>query len=401
MHRLAGSFFDWSTLPASAPGPHSLWEFLLTTILSDGATKLAGAMMYTAFGSILSQVILRSGLVSQLISFAAEYAGESKYLLAGIMVLVVAFCFTSVTGLGAVIMIGSLVMPILVGAGISSSFAVCLMLMAIAWGGIFNPAVFGFYVDTLHISPDDMRSFVIAYGTMFGIATMAFFFVQGWRERHSFNWSAPAPAPAAPGKRLPFYAFITPILPIVLILLKMPIIPAFIVGMLWGVLTTNFKNCISELTASILEGVKDISPVFGLFMGIGMALNAMMAEPTKAVLAPLLESVVPSTALPFVIFFSLLAPLALYRGPLNFYGLGAGIAGLLSGAQLLPNVAIMAAFFSVGQIQGVCDPTNTSNVWLGQLSKVSTGHMLKKTIPYVWIFCCVALIWAVYYKGVL
>ena len=44
----------------------------------------------------------------------------------------VAGCFTSVTGLGAVIMLGSLALPILVGAGLSGTFAAGLMLFAIA-----------------------------------------------------------------------------------------------------------------------------------------------------------------------------------------------------------------------------------------------------------------------------
>ncbi|MBQ7568217.1 transporter [bacterium] len=397
---VSGSFYDWSAVPADASGPKNCYDFLMVSVFSEGPARLANAIMYAAFGSVLSQVVMRTGIAARLISLTAEYAGESKYRLAALMTIMVAVCFTSVTGLGAVIMIGSLVLPILVGAGISSGYAACLMLFAIAWGGIFNPAVLGFYVDTLKIDQNTMRSYVLAYGILMGLTTLLFFAIQGWRERKSFNWSAPMPAPTP--SNVPILALLTPILPIALILIfNMPIIPAFVIGMLWGVLTASGGSPINVLTAAILEGLKDIAPVLGLFVGIGMALNAMMAEPTKAVLAPFLQAVVPTSPLGFVLFFSLLAPLALYRGPLNFYGLGAGIAGLLFGAQMLPNTAIMAAFFSTGQLQGVSDPTNTHNVWLGQFAKVSTWDLLRQTLPYVWGFSIVALLWSVFFMGAL
>ncbi len=398
---ISGFFYDWGAVSAEGNAPRSLSEFLLVSVLSEGPVKLASAMIYAAFGSVLSQMVMRTGIANRLISLTAEYSGENRFRLAALLTVIVAVCFSSVTGLGAVIMIGSLVLPILIGTGLSATYCVCLMLFAIAWGGIFNPAVLGFYIDTLKVDPNVMHTYVVAYGIMMGLATLAYFAIQGYKERRSFNWSAPAPA-VENAKSVPLLALFTPLIPIALILtLNMPIIPAFLVGILWGAFTSRAGSPVSLITASTLEGLKDVSPVLGLFMGIGMALNAMMAEPTKAVLTPFLQAVVPTHPLPFVLFFVILAPLALYRGPLNFYGLGAGIAGLLLGTQILPGVAIMAAFFAVGQLQGVCDPTNTHNVWLGQFAKVNTGEIVKQTLPYVWGFAALALIWAVYFQGAL
>jgi hypothetical protein len=69
--------------------------------------------------------------------------------------------------------------------------------------------------------------------------------------------------------------------------------------------------------------------------------------------------------------------------------------------KLMPPVAIMAAFFAVGQIQGVCDPTNTHNVWLATFTKSSTEKFLKSTIPYVWGFVVAALAYAALVDGVM
>ncbi len=396
---IAGLFFDWNAVPAEAGAPRSLGEFVFTTILTDGPARLAGAMMYAIFGSILSQVVIRTGIAQRIIGVAAEYAGDRKILLAFLMTVVVAGCFTSVTGLGAVIMLGSLALPILVGAGLSGTFAAGLMLFAIALGGVFNPAILGFYQDTLKLPLEVVKDYVVMYGGLLALATLAFLVVGGWRERRAFAWAV---APEVPSSRVPLVALLTPILPIILIMLvDLPIIPAFLVGMFWGVLSTQPRKALDHLTAATLEGLKDVSPVIGLFMGIGMALNSMMAEPTKAVIAPFLQAVIPDSPLPFILFFTVFAPLALYRGPFNFYGLGAGVAGLILGTGLLPPVAILAAFFAVGQIQGVCDPTNTHNVWLAQFTRTSTEKLLKDTIPYVWAFVFIALTWAVLFAGAL
>ncbi len=401
---ISGISFNWTRLPATFAGPHNLYEFICNFILTQGSIKLSLAMAYAIFGSILSQVVLRTGIAKRLISLAAEYAGDRKLLLSFFMTALTAACFTSVTGLGAVIMLGSLALPIMIGTGTTAEFAAGALLFAIALGGIFNPAILGFYQNTLKLPLDTVKQYVIAYGSLLGLTTLAYLIYYGTKQQHVHNWAVKKdlqeltqsiPKVAAP-------ALLTPVLPVLMILIfGLPIIPAFILSILYGCLTTNPRRWLHNLTASILEGIKDIAPVIGLFIGIGMALNAMMAQPTKEIMTPLLQSVVPQTKATYLLFFSLLAPLALYRGPLNFYGLGAGIAGLLLGSGLMSPVAILAAFFAVGQIQGVCDPTNTHNVWIAGFTKVPVEKLLRLTLPFVWIFVALALCYAVFFQGVM
>jgi DcuC family C4-dicarboxylate transporter len=398
---ISGAFFDWSSLAADAAEPRSFRSFLEMHVLTDGAAKLAKPMMYAVFGAILSQLVMRTGIAQRIVSVAAEYAGDRKMLLAGALTTVVAVCFTSVTGLGAVIMLGSLALPIMLGAGLSAEFSACLMLFAIALGGVFNPAILGFYTDTLKLDLETVKHFIKVYGGLLALTTLLFFLLEGRKERESFAWAVTVDEPPRAGS-ISMLALLTPILPIALIMFaKWEIIPAFLAGILYGALTTDASRALANITAATLEGLKDIGPVIGLFMGIGMALNAMSAEPTKTVMAPFLEAIIPTTSLGYLLFFTVLAPLALYRGPLNFFGLGAGIAGLLLGANLMPVVAIAAAYLAVGQIQGVCDPTNTSNVWLATFSKSSTERFLKRTLPYVWGFVAAGLTYAALGAGVM
>ncbi|MEM8713595.1 MAG: citrate transporter, partial [Planctomycetota bacterium] len=57
---------------------------------------------------------------------------------------------------------------------------------------------------------------------------------------------------------------------------------------------------------------------------------------------------------------------------------------ILMGAGALPAAAIMAMLLSVGQIQGICDPTNTANVWIAHHQGVDVNALLLRTLPFVW-----------------
>ncbi|NDD28869.1 MAG: transporter [Proteobacteria bacterium] len=379
--------------------PPNVRDFIFQTILTEGSSRLAGAMMFAVFGAVLSQVVMRQGIAQRIVRVAAEYAGDHKMALAFVMTCAVSLVFMSLTGLGAVIMVGSLALPILIGAGLSPRFAACLMLFGISIGGCFNFANMGTYIDVLKLDLATVRQFSVAYGTLLALTAAVFMLLESRAESRRLAWALDL---GSSGPQVPAPALLTPLVPIGLIMgLHWPIIPAFLAGILYGLLTTEPARVISNLTACILEGLKDMSPVIGLFIGIGMVLNAMMDPTTSAVMAPFISAVIPGTPFGFVAFFTLLAPLALYRGPLNFIGLGAGFAALVLSNHLLPAAAVMAAFLGVGQVQGVCDPTNTANVWIAQFTHTSTEELMKKTLPFVWGFVLIALVYAVVYGKVM
>ena len=146
------------------------------------------------------------------------------------------------------------------------------------------------------------------------------------------------------------------------------------------------------LSKAIFDGISNVGPAVALVIGIGMVLNAVMHPAVAGSLAPVMLRIMPSSTVTYILFFALLAPLTLYRGPLNLWGMGAGLVGLMLSTRSMPAAAIMAALLSVGQIQGVCDPTNTYNVWISNNLNLNVQDILKKTILYVWILAVVGLV---------
>jgi hypothetical protein len=83
-----------------------------------------------------------------------------------------------------------------------------------------------------------------------------------------------------------------------------------------------------------------------------------------------------------VLVFGLLSPLVLYRGPLNPNGVGIAIFTVLLAAHVFPPIVLLAAMMAVVQVQNVCDPTNTANVWVGNFTGVHIEEITKRTLPY-------------------
>lgn len=116
-----------------------------------------------------------------------------------------------------------------------------------------------------------------------------------------------------------------------------------------------------------------------------MALLAAVKLPGAiSALEPLVKAVSPDNPVLFVAVFTVLVPLCLYRGPLNVFGLGADIAGVLIAAGIYPAATVLGLATSYNQVFGVSDPTSTQTVWSAQYAGVSPQQVMVRTLPYVW-----------------
>jgi hypothetical protein len=149
---------------------------------------------------------------------------------------------------------------------------------------------------------------------------------------------------------------------------------------LFGVLTTAPRRAIRTLTASAVRGVEDGAPAAILLIGIGMLLNALTLPAVKTALEPIITAVPLRSPISYVLFFGLLSPLALYRGPLNPFGVGIGVYSIMFAAGALPPLALLAAIMSVVQVQNVCDPTNTQNVWVANYTGVRVEEITRASL---------------------
>lgn len=379
----------------------------VTTLFTEGVIRLAEAMIFIIFGAILAHVVYSSGIAESIVKRAAELAGDRPMVVAIVLAIATFICATSLEGLGAVIMIGTIVLPILISVGIPPLSASSMFLSSYGMGVILNVAIWGYFSDVADVSVGQIQTFAFVAWPPLAIATLIFIFVNTRQGALRTTWAMPVDADAGAGetgRSVPFYAMITPLVPVAILLLsRYGLIPtgseeattfninmALLVGAVYGCLTTRPKEIVNSMTAAVTEGIRSVAPVIGLLIGIGMVLIALTAQPVQAALGPVLTAVVPESRLGYVAFFALLAPLAIYRGPLNLFGLGAGVVALLSG--LLAPAVVIGALMAISNVQAVTDPTNTHNAWASQFMQLDPQSILSKTLPYIWAAAAAAVV---------
>lgn len=352
-----------------------------TQIVVGGSQALAGAYVTVIFGALLARVTLDTGIARALVNVAAEYGGESPFWLAIILCSVVALLFTSLTGLGAIIMVGSIALPIMMTTGVPRTVAATMFLMSFALGFIFNITNWKFYTTLFGVEPQSLGTYALILAAIDALALIVYAVVAFRRERSYATWAVRADEAEAP--RVPVIALITPLLPIVLYFaFHLDATIAFVVSAIFGVIVTRPKKAVPTLVAAAIRGLEDVAPAVLLFIGIGMLLAATKTTQFAQALQPIASGGWAHNPIAFVIFFGLLSPLTLYRGPLNPFGVGIAIFTVLLASHALPPLVLVAAVMAVVQVQNVCDPTNTANVWVANFTGVPIDTITKRTLPF-------------------
>jgi len=413
-------------------------DLLLKQVVGKGIFRLHVAILTVMLGGLFGQLVRRTGVADTLVRRVAELAGDNAFSVSFILILACAFLFTSLGGLGAVILVASIVFPVMLSLSVPPLLCACLFLIAMCFGGVFNLVNWQFYMDLLELPASEICRFAIPFGVLYLAMAVAFLSIALKRESLAVPTRALAGVMAtvvalgatlwyfecsilALGSLIPNWvrslvaitvalgfvlpargtaekpstlALISPFVPIALvILLGVDIAAAFIIGSLLLLRATKVdRGRIRMLIQCTIEGIESVAPAVALMMGIGMVLIAVTRAPVSQALQPVLTALLPTSTIGYVLFFGLLAPLALYRGPLNMWGMGSGLLKLLQQAAVLSPLHIVAAFLSTGQIQGVCDPTNTHNVWIANHLKVDLRDILAKTLPYMWALAVAGLV---------
>lgn len=407
---------------------------ILDKVIGEGAMRLATPIAAVILGGTLAQVVQRTGVAEAIVRWAAELSGENAVTVSLIIAAACTLLFMTLSGLGAVILVASLAFPVLLAVGVRPVAAGSLFLIAMSVGGVLNVVNWQFYMDALGVAQSDVRRYAMALFVPSLLAVAAYVVIDVGLTGRRHLWAKDQrPQPVRVGA----VRLATPIVPVLLLLLppisrpilraigpslgyhsgtealeslvawEFPILAAMIFGVLWGALLgpKPVGGRVQLITASLIEGIKDVAPAIGLMMGIGMLFVAVSSpevtrclvteDPATGEMSGPLTLLRVSSPVAYVLLWGALAPLALYRGPLNVWGMGIGIAGVLVAGGVLPAGAAMAALMSIGHVQGISDPTNTHNVWVASTLGIEVQDLLKRTLPYSWILAVVGLIIAV------
>ncbi len=445
--------------------PQDIFQY----IIGEGSLRLTEPIVISMFGGVLSILMQKTGIAEGFIKKGAELSGDNPLVIAFVMFLFIILLFTTLGGLGAMIMVGAIVLPILTSVGIGRLTAAVVMLMGVNIGGMFNVGNWSLYMNSLNLSQQEVVQFILIIFSIVFTGSLIYIIIQLYHDGFNLSTgnivkslgmiilgagiifgfiylsdnlefseqtqsvfelvadifyytslSAMFALFIHAGIRafihrnrsenpLHWTAVFTPIIPLILILFfQVNFLSAFILGIVYAYMITYRRDNISTLIKSLIEGSAVVLPAVILMFGIGWLLVSVIGPdnmdqdylmenygttiwPVRELMVPFVEQIIPNSGWMYVITFVILAPLALYRGPLNVWGMGFGIASIMMAAGM-PSGAILGILWSVGQLQGISDPTNLQNVWIANEMKIDVQKILYNTLPYSWIFAFLGLI---------
>ncbi|MFH9200533.1 TRAP transporter large permease subunit [Streptomyces anulatus] len=363
---------------------------VLDTVLQEGAPALGATMIAILLGSWLGRLLDETGIAGTLVRKIVEFGGDRPVVVA-LGVLAVSTLVGTVTGSAPAAMLAGIIgIPAMIAVGIPKVTAAGTILMGIAAGMPFELPIWQFFSTALELPVETVRGFMIKLFPFALAAAVLFVLVETRRRGVEHAWSLKsASKPVSRRKQLgdaPWYALLTPVVPLVLALgFEVAILPSMLAGILFALVTTTRPREMNKRLLRTLYGSFEVAaaPIV-LFIAIGILLAAVKLPGAVESLEPLVKAVSPQNPVLFVLVFTLLVPLCLYRGPLNVFGLGAGIAGVLIAAGIYPAVAVLGLATSYNQVFGVSDPTSTQTVWSAQYAGVTPQQVMLRTLPYVW-----------------
>ena len=373
---------------------------MMQVVFEEGVVKMSNSYAALIISAWMGAMMNNTGISKTIIKTTAELGGDKPFLVTVFLAGACTVIFTTISGLGGVIMVGSIAIPIMISVGVPGLVAICVFLFAYAGGLALNLANWTYYTSLTGVAFDDVRTFAYLFCGVTLLVCLVFIIIQFKKEGIKIGWSEGQQFETEDDsdyQKAPLISLLTPFVPIVLVMaFNWTIVAALFAGIVYCAVTVlifskemKVNKIIGITTKSAIDGVNDGALGILSMIVIGMLTAALSHEAVTNVISDAVVGIVPTSQIGYILFFAVLAPLALYRGPLNIWGVGAGIATMIANTGLLPAAAVMCGFVACERMQVMCDPTNSHNVWLANFVGTDTITVLKKMIIYVWLICAI------------
>lgn len=355
---------------------------IFKSIVQQGASRMADATAGLIFGAWFAQILNRLGITKGIVKKAAELGSGKPLLNAIVFFIVTGIIFTGGSGLGMYILVGNIVIPIMISTGVSAFNAGLILLLGGTMGSMMNVTGWIVMEQTLGVSMDIIRGNIWMPFISFLIICLIliiFSIKKDTGKRKTWSMSNEE-TQGKKNNRVPMISFLSPLVPVLLVyIFKMDIIPAIIISILVALIIIRPKRPMQVLSSGLIEGIQDVASPIALFIGIGMLLSSVATPEVSGVISPILNMIIPTSPLGYIAFFTLLSPLAIYRGPLALYGLGAGIGALMIPGGMSP-VMVFIGMQAIGVLQGISDPTQSYTIWIADFTRTDVIDYLRKTL---------------------
>lgn len=373
---------------------------IITETFAQPALNYGPTIIQIILGAWFGRVLVDTGIASS-ISYRTAKIGEKSPVLCTIAVaLVTCLIFTSAYGVGSAIAIGVILFPILGRIGVPKRVAVPVFTLSIGAAMWINSVLFvqfaAFYQS--YDSPDGQK---VEWGThylSFGIPAMIvqmlgviiFILINSKAIKNGTPYEVgnPEDRKAVEYPDVPVWTYIMPIVPVALsLILKWNAVPALLLATILTFLFTghmkSFKGFVKILNGTATTAIGDIGPL--IIMLLILQFFQHSAVTVMKVFSGVLTPIIPNNMAVLAIAFCILAPLALFRGPLELYGAGSAVISIFMATGMFNSWFLFALLVVPSMTCISACITQSWNTWATGYMELEPKTFLKMGVPVYWL----------------
>lgn len=369
------------------------FDQVVQEVIAKPALNYGPTIIYIVFGSWFGRVLVDSGIAGSISAQTQKVGRKAPILAAILVVLVTALIFSSAYGVGSVIAIGVILIPILLSIGVPKKIAIPAFTMAIGAPMYINVVLFN-QIKAFFPSVSFSGKYLA-----FGLTAMSvqllgviIFILINSKQIKNGKIETIAANSQVDFKQTHPITFVVPVLPVALnMFFHWDAIPALLLATIIALLLTgqmkSYKKLVEFINKTVSQAINDISGLIIFLMALVMFAGAatMNVPHFKDIIAVVL----PSSPLVLAIAVGILAPLALFRGPLHVWGAGAATAAVLAATGTFQPIFLLPLLYTASIMAVSIDLTQSWNSWALTYSKLETKEFLKMGIPVMWIISIV------------
>jgi len=377
------------------------------TLLGDGPAKIAATIMTFILAGVFARSQIDTGIVENIVKKAAELGGDRPLAVALLLGFASAYITVGAFA-GGCFVAHVTALPILISVGLSPLTAALIQGTGCLQAVLFWAPHWVFFGTVVPgVTMANMTPFLIWVQPFVCLSWVAFVIYQFKKNKLPLRWAATSANLTKVEHKVPLYALLCPAIPLVLILgFNMPVNMTFLISTVASVIITHpgsgrkMADYPNFFTKVFVSGVTDMNYLIGILLAEGVIMKTGDIPAVKIVLGQALGSILPSSAIGFIIFFGLfMAVGGLFRGPAQPWSMGSAVIASIVATGKYP-MLVMGALIGVYNVFTiVADVTTGYTIYICSLAKISIITFLKKTYLHALAYGLIGIvIITIYFK---
>ena len=310
-------------------------ENIANFVIVQGVINLAEPMFIYVLSMMFAKFIIEYKIKNELYYLCEFYLMDKPVYLVWCIAIVTVIISTVIMNIGAIMLSAILFISLLLKIGFNKQTALSLLLLATGLGSCLNSGYHLLYANLLNLNLESVKDFYYIMAGLCFIALMVYISINSNMIKLQ-NWKKPAK------QKVNFKLLCMVIMPVVFIyILKINVECSLILTLSYGYLVIGSKK-----------------PFIGL------------------------------------LFFTILTPLVLYKGPFNLQGMGAGLSTVVMASTTMNPMVLGMALLSLNTLRKIMDPIDVQNIAVMQYIQVDNNKVIKKVLPYAMAINYFALFYA-------